>query len=112
MGPVNHQSRPLQLPPEVRDVLRNQVHRVLLDLQRVVLGVNPERVIAQRLEDVVPLKPLESSIYVIADEREEVAYMEPLRGGVGEHHQRIERVRSVSDVDSVGLEIAPALLPL
>ena len=38
--------------------LRNQVGRVLPDLQREVLGVDAERVEAERLEDRVPLEPL------------------------------------------------------
>src|SRR4029079_5293708 len=38
--------------------------------------------------------------------------MEPLRRGVGEHHQRVERVRSVGNIDGVRRQIAPALLPL
>ena len=74
--------------------------------------MNPESVVTQRLEDVVPLKPLESSIYVVPHEREEVAHMQPLRGRVREHHQRIERVRSVGYVSGIGVLIAPALLPL
>jgi hypothetical protein len=40
--------------------------------------VDAERVIAERLEDVVSLEPLESSIYVVADEREKVADMAAL----------------------------------
>src|SRR6476469_7596227 len=38
LGPVDHQARPLKLPLEVGDVLRNQVHRVLTDLLRIVLA--------------------------------------------------------------------------
>ena len=79
MPPVDHQPRAFQLTAEVLDVARNQLARMNADLERVILGVDPERVEAHRLEDRVPLQPLESSIDVVAREREEVADMQSFR---------------------------------
>ena len=81
------------------------------DLQREVLGVNPERVEAHRLEHRVPLQPLESSIDVVAREREEVADMQPLGRRVREHHQRVERAHAGSEVGVVRPPLLPPLLP-
>jgi hypothetical protein len=77
--PVHHQAGALNLPPEVGDVLRDQSGRVCPDLEGVVLGVDPEGVVAEWLEYVVSLEPLESSIYVTANEGEKVANMQPFR---------------------------------
>ena len=82
------------------------------DLEGVVLGVNPERVIAKRLEDIVSLEPLKSSIYVAANEGEKVAHVEPFRRRIWKHHQGVVGIGSTGDVDSVGLPLAPPGLPL
>ena len=75
--PIDHQPRALQLPAEVCDVARNQLARVNTDFECVILRVDAKCVKAHRLENRVPLKPLESSIDVIAREREKVADMQP-----------------------------------
>jgi hypothetical protein len=81
------------------------------DLQRKILGVDPERVESKGFEDRVPLEPLESSVYVIARKREEVANVQPLRRRVRKHHQRVERTRAVAR--SVWFVPAlPTVLPL
>ena len=77
--PIDHQPRALQLPAEVCDVARNQLARVNTDFECVILRVDAKCVKAHRLENRVPLKPLESSIDVIAREREKVADMQPFR---------------------------------
>ena len=64
-----------------------------------------------RLEDRVPLEPLESSVYVVAREREEVADVQPLRRRVREHHQRVERAHAGSEVGVVRPPRLPAFLP-
>ena len=79
MPPIDHQPRALQLPAEVCDVARNQLARVNTDFECVILRVDAKCVKAHRLENRVPLKPLESSIDVIAREREKVADMQPFR---------------------------------
>ena len=82
------------------------------DLEREVLGVDAERVEAERLEDRVPLQPLESSIDVVAREREEVADVQPLRRRIREHHQGVERPRAGGEVGVVrarALPSAPAI---
>ena len=55
VAPVHHQSRPLHLAAEVGDVSRNEIHRMLPFLEGEVFRMNPERVIAKRLEYVVAL---------------------------------------------------------
>ncbi len=111
MRPVDHQPGALELAAEVVDVPRDQLRRMHADLEREVLGVDAERVEAERLEDVVPLQPLESSIDVVAREREEVADVQPLGRRVREHHQRVVRARGVRDVGHVGTALCPASAP-
>ena len=55
-------------------------------LQGEVLGVDPEGIEADRLEDLLPGEALEAPVHVRAREGKDVAHMEPLGGGVGEHH--------------------------
>ena len=81
------------------------------DLEGEILGVNPERVEAERLEDRVPLEPLESSIDVVAREREEVADVQSFRGRVRKHHQGVERAHAAAEVRVVRPARFPALLP-
>ena len=81
------------------------------DFQGMILGVNPEGVIAERLEDRVPLQSLESSIYVVPREREEIADVQSFGRRVGKHHERIERARAVSEIGVAGTAIAPSGLP-
>ena len=110
--PVHHQAGALELPAEVGDVARNQLGRVDADLDREVLGVDAEGVVADRLEDCVPLQPLESSMDVVAREREEVAHVEPLRTRVREHHQCVVRPLARGQVGLVGARALPVRLPL
>jgi hypothetical protein len=112
VAPVHHEPGALQLPAEVVDVARDQLCRMDANLDGEVLRVDAERVVAERLEDGVPLQPLESSIDVVPREREEVAHMEPLGARVGEHHQRIERLRPTLEVGVVRAVPFPVGLPL
>jgi hypothetical protein len=66
-----------QLSAEVLDIARDQVGRVGPDLEGEVLGVDPERVESERLENRVPLEPLESSIYVVARKCKQIPDMQP-----------------------------------
>ncbi len=112
MFPGEHPAHADELAGEVRDVARNEFGGVDPDLQGEVLGVNPEGVEADRLEDVPPLHPLEAAEDVGAGEGEEVADVQPLGGGIGEHHQVVERPSGVVEVDLVGATVAPPVAPL
>src|SRR5690606_35060383 len=110
--PVYHETTTLQLPPEVRDVPRDQPHGVLAHLQGIVLRVNTERIVAERLDAAAPPKPLESSIAVIARERKEVSHVQALGRGIGKHQQCVEGALTILQVGGIGAPLAPPLLPL
>ena len=61
VAPVEHATDALELAPEIGDVAGNQFGGMEPYLDRVVLAVNAEGVIADRFEDIVPLQPLEPS---------------------------------------------------
>ena len=84
---------------------------MLADPERVILRVNPERVIAQRLEHRVPLEPLKSSMDVVPREREEVTDVQTLRGRVREHHELKERSIAVREIRLIRAALAPPSLP-
>src|SRR5690606_15318242 len=113
--PVVHRARALELPREVGDVLRDQLHRVGADLEREILRVDAEGVEADRLEDVVALEAPEATVDVRAREGVDVAHVQPLGGGVGEHHQVVERAARLVERllrVGVGAALGPDLLPL
>ena len=110
--PVEHPADPAELAAEVLDVLRDQDRGVDPLLDRVVLAVDPERVVADRLEDVVPLEPLEPAVDVRPGEGEHVPHVEPFGRRVGEHHQVEERPRGPVEIGLVGAALGPAGLPL
>src|SRR6185503_519784 len=62
-------------------------------------------------KDRVPLKPLESSIDVVSREGEEVADVQPLRRGIREHHEGIERTLTGVEVGVVRTALLPTFLP-
>src|SRR4029079_1495150 len=74
--------------------------------------MDAEGVVAEGLEDIVSLKPLKSSIYVVANEGEKVAHMEPFRRRIREHHQGVVRIGRTGDVDWVSPALTPRVLPL
>src|SRR5207237_1721156 len=82
------------------------------DLERVVLRMNPECVVAERLEHVVSHEPLESSINVVPSEREKIPDVESFRGRVREHHQCVEWPLGSLQVRVVGATLLPDALPL
>ena len=92
--------------------LRDQLGRVDPDLEGEVLGVDAEGIEAHRLEDLVAPQPLEAAVDVGAGEGEEVADVQPLGRGVGEHHQVVERPLGLVEVGLVGAPLGPARLPL
>ena len=75
MAPVEHAAEATQLAAERLDVLGDELRRVGADLERVVLGVDPERVEPDRLEHGVPLEPAEAPIDVRAREGEHVPHV-------------------------------------
>src|SRR2546430_13371433 len=56
--PVEHAPEAPQLPAEGLDVLRDELRGMRADRERVVLGVNAERVEPDRLEHVGSVEPL------------------------------------------------------
>jgi hypothetical protein len=76
--PVHHQAHARELLTEPGDVPGDELRRVRVHLERVVLGVDTERVEPDRLEDVVALEAPEPSVDVRADEREHVPDVQPL----------------------------------
>ena len=64
MPPVEHAADASELAAEVDDVPGDQLGRVDAQLDRVVLAVDAEGVEPDRLEHVVPLKPLEPAVGV------------------------------------------------
>ena len=77
--PIQHEPDPFELLAKPHDVRRNQLRRMGVDAERVVLRVNAERVEPDRLKHIPPLKPAEASVDVTPDEREHVPYVQPLR---------------------------------
>src|SRR3989454_5786152 len=73
--------------------------------------MNAERVEPDRLEHVVAMEPLEPAVDVRAGEREHVPHVQPLGGGIGEHHELVERPPWLVQVGLVGVLLGPACLP-
>jgi hypothetical protein len=88
--PVEHRAELAELALEVGDVARHQAAGVLADPRGVLLGVEPEGVEAHRLEDRVATPAPPAPVHVGAGVGVDVADVQPLGGGVGEHHQVVE----------------------
>ena len=110
--PVHHQPRAFKLSLEVGNVARDQIHRMHAYLEGVVLRMNPECVITERLEHVVSDEALESSINVVPSEGEEIPDVEAFRRRIREHHQCIERPLGALQIGVVGAALLPDALPL
>src|SRR5467141_3326131 len=82
------------------------------DLEGIVLRMNPESVIPERLEDVVSHETLESSINVVPRERKKIPDVESFGGWIGEHHQCIERPLGALQIRVVRSAFLPDALPL
>ena len=88
VGPVEHGSDAAQLLLAVPSGgLGGELHRVDVELQGEVLGVDAEGVEAHRLKDLVAAHPQEPRAGVGAAVRVDMADVEPLGGWVGELHQ-------------------------
>ncbi len=111
VAPVDHHRGAVELPPKVRDVLRRQLHRVRAHLERVILRVNAESVEAQGLEYQSPAHPQIPRENVVSREREEIADVQALRRGVGEHHQSVELFSGTLDRSRVRLPVRPSRAP-
>ncbi len=112
IAPIDHESCPFELSPEVGDVAGNEIHRMLPDLEGVVLRMNPEGVVPERLEHVVSHEPLESSMNVVPRERKKIPDVESFGGRIGEHHQCVVRPLGALQVRVVGPTLLPDALPL
>ncbi len=85
---------------------------MLPDLEGIILRMNPESVIPERLEDVVSDETLESSINVIPCERKKIPDVESFGGRIGKHHQGIERPLGALQIRVVRATLLPDALPL
>ena len=112
VAPIHHQPGLLKLAAEVGDVARDQDRRVNADFEGVVLRMDPERVVAKRLEDRASPHPMVPAVDVVAGKREQVPHVQPFGRRIGEHHQRVELVRAGADVGGVRPAAPPAVLPL
>src|SRR6267154_2038471 len=82
------------------------------DLEGIVLRMNPEGVISERLEHVVSHEPLESSMNVVPRERKKIPDVESFGGRIREHHQCVVRPLGALQVGVVGSTLLPEALPL
>ena len=113
--PVVHAAEALQLAREVGDVPRDEFVRVGPYLEGVVLRVDAERVEAHGLEHVLAAQPPVPAVRVRADVRVHVPDVQPLRGGVREHHEVVVGVLRGPEVfvgEEIGAAPVPLLLPL
>jgi hypothetical protein len=101
----------VELAAEGVDVLGDEPRGMGPHRERVVLGVDAERVESHRLEHGESLEPLKSPVDVRAREREHVADVEPLRRGVWKHHEVVKRTHRMIEVGLVGVPLRPAQLP-
>src|ERR1700686_869570 len=85
---------------------------MLPDLEGVVLRMNPERVIPERLEHIVSHEPLESSMNVVPRERKKIPDVQSFGGRIGEHHQSVVGPLGALQVGVVGSTLLPDALPL
>lgn len=110
--PVEHPAERGQLPGKILDVVRDQHARVDAHFEGEIFAVDPEGIEPDWLEHRVSAEPHEPAVDVATGKGVEIPDMEPLGGGVGEHHQIIERLRGLIEVGLVGMPFGPALLPL
>ena len=101
----------MELLAEVLDVVVGHLGGVDVVLNGVVLCGQAEGVIADGEQDVVALHPLLPADDVHGGEGPGVAHVEPLAGGVGELHQRIELGLLAVVRGLVGSLFLPLLLP-
>ena len=91
VAPVEHRADARELVlAEVCDRAAHDHRGMLADLHRVVLGVDAEGIEPHRLEDGVPHEAPPPAVDVAAREGNDVPDVEPLSGGVREHHQVVE----------------------
>ncbi len=111
--PVEREAHPLERRGLLLDVLVGPFLRMDPALDRRVLGGKPERVPADRVQDVVSLHPPEPRDRVAAAERLRVPQVE-VPGGVREHVERVEARPGVIGIvgGSVEVLVLPDLLPL
>jgi hypothetical protein len=115
VGPIEHAPDPSELSCEVRDIPRDQVHGMDVDLEREVLGMDPEGVEPDGLEDGPPPQPMVAAMHIRTGEGIDVPHMEALGGGIGEHHQLIEGIADGTQLilrELVRTLRFPDLLPL
>ena len=112
LTPIDHQPRALELPLKIRDILGRQLHRVRADLERVVLRVDPERIVAERLEHIMAQQPVIAGRDVAASERKQVPHVQPFGRRIREHHERVERTLGALEGGMVRAAFSPSGAPL
>ena len=88
--------------PVARDVGLGGGARVGAGLHRVLLGGQPERVEAHRVQHVVPGHPQVAAQHVGADEAQRVPDVQPGAGRVGEHVQQVELLAARRGAGRIG----------
>ena len=112
-----------ELPAHVGDVRLGGDTRVLAGLHRVLLGGEPERVVAHRVQHVVAAHAHEAREHVGADVAERVPDVEPGAARVREHVEHVELAAAGDGGEAVGeltgrvrrperVARLPAVLPL
>ncbi len=100
-GVVTQAERP-QLALHVGDVRLGRDPGVLTGLHRVLLGGEPERVVAHRVEHVEAGHPLEPGVDVGADVAQRVADVQTRPARVREHVEHVELLAVGEPVESLG----------
>ena len=113
--PVEHSADLPKLPREIGHILGRQIHWIDALLQSKIFGVNPKGVEPDGLKDRFSRQSLVASVDIGAGEGVDIPNVEPLSGGVGEHHEIIigflrihERLRR----EAVRSLFVPGFLPL
>ena len=116
--PVVGEAQQLDLPLDVGDVLRRRFARMDTMLHRVLLGRQPEGVVAHRVQDVVAQHPREPRDDVRGRVALRMPHVQTGAAGIGEHVQHVEP-RPVGGKTLLarvglaeGLMLLPILLPL
>src|SRR5579864_1485261 len=94
------------------DVARREHTRMHPPLDREVFAVNAEGIETHRLEDIITLHGPPAPMYVRANKRIHVAYMQSLGRRIRKHHKVVVRPLSAHQVNPIKLLPLPSLAPL
>ena len=119
---VEAQPQPPQLAAHDDHVVLGRLARVLAGLHGVLLGGQPERVVAQAVQDVLAEHPVEAGIHVRADVAQRVADVQTRPARVREHVEDDQLLAATGDLLGLGprpgrvgrlegARLLPAVLP-